>query len=294
MHYSLWSYPHCCLIRNIFKTCNGFLQTLEKDIVEGFTLSDLWDSYTEWGAYGAGVPIVLNNGDRVVQYYSPSLSALQIYTRKPFSSSRSLLDQIDEKFWELGNTENPENGSCYDSGSEKIKKSLSNNSCLASNATWEDSTRFQFGSFTQETTDQCGYLYYQYNEIACPYDRVLFGEKNNELAKHYPGLPDLHCTDFSPHSWIAIAWSQKYMLEEKVEGISCPGEDRRSGSRKEEISLPPFAVVTYKMFGTLWINLDTSDKDSIICRQTAACYWLKLLQFQHHDFNFFMSRQFHY
>ena len=83
------------------------------------------------------------------------------------------------------------------------------------------------------------------------------------------------------------------MLErEKVQGKSCQEEDRRSGSRKEEISLPPFAVVTYKMFGTLWINPETSDQDSIICQRTAACYWLKQLQFQHHDFNFFMSRQF--
>lgn len=84
------------------------------------------------------------------------------------------------------------------------------------------------------------------------------------------------------------------MLEkEEEQGQCCAGEEKRSGSRKEEIySLPPFAVVTYKMFGRLWINPKTSDQDIIMCQQTAACYWLKQLQFQHHDFNFFMSRQF--
>ncbi|XVE93005.1 hypothetical protein REPUB_Repub01dG0152600 [Reevesia pubescens] len=310
---------------------NGFLQTLEKDKVEGFSLSEVWQCYSEWSAYGAGVPIVLNNGDHVVQYYSPSLSALQVYTTKPFSSSTSnLFHQIadDEKFWGLGNTAKPENGSCCnDRGREKNKKSSSHCSCLGSN----DSTTFQFGSFTH-TTDQCGYLYYQYNEMASPHDRVPFKEKINELAKHYPGLLDLHSTDLSPYSWMAIAWYPVYQVpvarnvkelsacfltyhplmsslsqgpknimveKEKVEGISsCGGvgdqERIRSGSSsgKEEISLPTFALVTYKMYGTLWINPETSDQDSIICRQTAACYWLKLLHFHHHDFNFFMSRQF--
>lgn len=68
-------------------------------MVEGFTLSELWESYTEWSYYGAAVPILLNNGHRVVQYYTPSLSALQIYTKKPFSSPRSVFHPIDEKIW---------------------------------------------------------------------------------------------------------------------------------------------------------------------------------------------------
>ncbi|WRX14240.1 Protein of unknown function DUF789 - like 3 [Theobroma cacao] len=51
--------------------------------------------------------------------------------------------------------------------------------------------------------------------------------------------------------------------------MSCLGEDIRN-SRKGEISLPPFAMVAYKMSGALWINPGTSDQDSIICKQTAA------------------------
>lgn len=45
-----------------------------------FVLGDVWDSFAEWSAYGTGVPLVLNNNkDRVIQYYVPSLSAIQIY-----------------------------------------------------------------------------------------------------------------------------------------------------------------------------------------------------------------------
>lgn len=44
-----------------------------------FILNDLWESFKEWSAYGAGVPLVLNGGDSVVQYYVPYLSGIQIY-----------------------------------------------------------------------------------------------------------------------------------------------------------------------------------------------------------------------
>ncbi|PPR85426.1 hypothetical protein GOBAR_AA35274 [Gossypium barbadense] len=246
------------------KKCNedsngGYLETNEKERdEEGYSLSEVWESYREWSAYGVDVPIVLNNGDCVVQYYSPSLSAMQIYTFKPFSSS------------------------------------FSNDSCLSSEAAWdEDSTQ-------TNTMDQCGYLYYQYNEMASPYDRVPLQVKMNELGKHYPGLFDLRSTEISPYSWMAIAWYPVYQIPmaTNVKELSAcfltyhPLSGSRTGSNKEEISLPPFAVVTFKLFGTLWINPETSDKDTIICQQTAASNWLRQLQFQHHDFNFFMSRQF--
>jgi len=45
-----------------------------------FSLGDLWESFNEWSAYGAGVPIVLNGSYRVTNYYAQSLSAIQLYT----------------------------------------------------------------------------------------------------------------------------------------------------------------------------------------------------------------------
>ena len=51
-----------------------------------FVLGDLWDSFREWSAYGAGVPLILNDSDGVVQYYVPYLSGIQLYG----DSSRSL------------------------------------------------------------------------------------------------------------------------------------------------------------------------------------------------------------
>lgn len=44
-----------------------------------YVLGDLWESFKEWSAYGAGVPLVLNEGDCAVQYYVPYLSGIQLY-----------------------------------------------------------------------------------------------------------------------------------------------------------------------------------------------------------------------
>ncbi|KAI3776098.1 hypothetical protein L1987_45861 [Smallanthus sonchifolius] len=39
-----------------------------------FVLGDLWECFKEWSAYGAGVPLRLNDSDSVVRYYVPYLS----------------------------------------------------------------------------------------------------------------------------------------------------------------------------------------------------------------------------
>lgn len=75
-------------MQSCFKDVNELWPPIGKDDIEYFTLSDFWDNYTEWSAYGAGCPILLNNGETVVQYYVPYLSAIQIYSNKPFAASR--------------------------------------------------------------------------------------------------------------------------------------------------------------------------------------------------------------
>ncbi|URE22136.1 hypothetical protein MUK42_16985 [Musa troglodytarum] len=54
-----------------------------------FCLGDLWESFKEWSAYGAGVPLVLDGSDTVVQYYVPFLSAIQLYVDTSAATSSS-------------------------------------------------------------------------------------------------------------------------------------------------------------------------------------------------------------
>lgn len=71
----------------------------EEEWTEYFNLGDMWDLYNEWSAYGAGVPIVLNTGETVVQYYVPYLSALQIYATNDIRSSTNSRLDYNYNFW---------------------------------------------------------------------------------------------------------------------------------------------------------------------------------------------------
>ncbi|GFZ04585.1 hypothetical protein Acr_17g0001570 [Actinidia rufa] len=53
-----------------------------------YCLGDLWESFTEWSVYGAGVPLLLNGEDSIKQYYVPYLSGIQLYVEQLKSSSR--------------------------------------------------------------------------------------------------------------------------------------------------------------------------------------------------------------
>ncbi|KAK0573960.1 hypothetical protein LWI29_016239 [Acer saccharum] len=73
-------------------------------------------------------------------------------------------------------------------------------------------------------------------------------------------------------------------------------EENMSGGSKGnnlgiEIKIPPFAMASYKMFGTLWTNPGSSDQNTIHSHLNAAASWLNQQNFLHSDFNFFVSRR---
>ncbi|KAJ4839167.1 hypothetical protein Tsubulata_032039 [Turnera subulata] len=54
-------------------------RTREADAQPFYCLRDLWESFREWSVYGVGVPLLLNGGESIKQYYVPSLSGIQLY-----------------------------------------------------------------------------------------------------------------------------------------------------------------------------------------------------------------------
>lgn len=74
----------CFFRQHEFRNLNRLWHPWEREAVEYFTLGDLWNRFDEWSAYGAGVPISLSNGETLVQYYVPYLSAIQIFTSSSF------------------------------------------------------------------------------------------------------------------------------------------------------------------------------------------------------------------
>ncbi|XP_012067282.1 uncharacterized protein LOC105630152 isoform X2 [Jatropha curcas] len=198
--------PSRLLPQSCIHDLNSLWQPLHrKERVEYFTLGDLWDCYDEWSAYGAGTQVLLNSGNNIMQYYVPYLSAIQIYSNKSALASRNLnqggyMDAVEF-----------ESDSWSDeSTSDKLSRSLSNNSSCTWDTISEDSSFDHDGSLM--TRDRLGYLYLQYMEICSPCWRVPLMEKITELARIHPGLMTLKNVDLSPASWMAVAWYPIYHI----------------------------------------------------------------------------------
>ncbi|KAG9442027.1 hypothetical protein H6P81_017881 [Aristolochia fimbriata] len=278
----------------------------EKETIEYFTLGDLWECYDEWSAYGAGAPIVLPNNDSVVQYYVPYLSALQIYTSKSYANLRKAKDESEASEFESDSWSD-------DSESDKLSRSLSNNSSRGWDAGSDDSSFEPEGLWS--TRERLGYLYCQYFERCSPYGRIPLMDTVNELSIAYPELTTLRSIDLSPASWLAVAWYPIYHIptgrnvkdlvacfltyhtlsssfqdnadDETTEGYGntahtiCSYHGGLKAKCVAECSgmlLPPFGLATYKMYGSLWINSEAGDQERLVSLFNAADSWLKQLR----------------
>lgn len=259
--------------------------------MEYFTLSDLWNCYDEWSAYGAGVPILVAGGETLAQYYVPYLSAIQIFTSTP---SPPIIREQEMMIMESG-----------DSGESCSEES-------ESDKMWRwDGCSSEEGGFEQDSisqvNDRLGYLYCQYFERSTPYGRVPLMDKISELSRRYPGLMSLRSVDLSPASWMAVAWYPIYHIPmgRTIKDLSTcfltyhtlsssfqddPMEESmeywmKKRKEAEGIPLPAFGLATYKMQGGVWVS--GRDHEKLASLGSVADSWLKQLRVQHHDFNYF-------
>ncbi|GLJ45273.1 hypothetical protein SUGI_0952890 [Cryptomeria japonica] len=293
----------------------------EEGCTEYFNAGNMWDLYDEWSAYGAGVPIVLNTGETVVQYYVPYLSALQIYTANDIRSSTNLRNVRDESDGDL-ELRDSISDSCSDSESGNLSErssSFRSESCNSSerlglwDAASEDSSVLDNDSMWH-MHDRLGHLCLEYFEQAVPYARVPLMEKVNQLARGFPDLMSLKSTDLSPASWMSVAWYPIYhiptgrtirdlsacFLTYHTLSISFQENEIGEGNGRMElgktkaedgnyITLPPFGLSTYKLQGSTWTSAGCVDQQRIISLLSSADSWLKQLRVRHPDFEFFNS-----
>lgn len=95
------------------------------------------------------------------------------------------------------------------------------------------------------------------------------------------------------HSFISGLTSvipEKYLRKECISPPKMESDLMIDGQKEFEIAIPPFAMNTYKMYGMFWIDPMTGDWQMVQSYQKAAQFWLKEHRFQHHDYNFFVSR----
>ncbi|XP_009630004.1 uncharacterized protein LOC107780691 [Nicotiana tabacum] len=285
--------PSQFLPQSEIRNLNRLWHPWEREKVEYFTLADLWNCYDEWSAYGAGVPIKMDTGETLVQYYVPYLSAIQIFT------SRSSVNFLREETESVCETRDSFSDSFSDeSESEKLSR-------------W-DGCSSEEGDSLWQMNDRWGYLYFQYFERSTPYGRVPLMDKISGLAERYPGLMSLRSVDLSPASWMSVAWYPIYHIPmgRTIKDLSACfltfhtlsssfqdmdlEDDMENGKQKrkegESIPLPPFGLGTYKMQGDVWLSdRNGRDQERLASLFSVADSWLKQLGVQHHDFNYFMG-----
>ncbi|KAG6589211.1 hypothetical protein SDJN03_17776, partial [Cucurbita argyrosperma subsp. sororia] len=273
LHYTTPVAQSQFLLKPEIKKLNRFWHALEREKIEYFTLSNLWNCYAEWSAYGAKVPITLSDGESLNQYYVPYLSGIQIFTSFRLKT---------------------------ESGNGETGDSCSDCHCEAGSTSSDDEARL-------------GYLYFEFIEKSTPYVRLPLLDKINELARRFPGLMTLRSVDLSPASWMSVSWYPIYHIpmgrnikdlntcfltyhilsssfqDKKMEECSRMTR-QRTREPGEGIPLAPFGVVTYKMQGSLWMaGNDGRDQERLMSLSSMAESWLKQSKVQHHDFNFFTS-----
>ncbi|KAJ6796662.1 Uncharacterized protein M6B38_219635 [Iris pallida] len=153
-----------------------------------FLLADLWESFKEWSAYGAGVPLVLGGRDCFVQYYVPYLSGIQLYghsSSRP-DSSRPLGEDSDGDCYRDSSSD----GSSYSELDMGLKYArdwdlnhLANTSTLGMDrlSLRENHVAFQegFSSDDSDSGSSQSRLLFQYLERDPPYSREPLADKAN-------------------------------------------------------------------------------------------------------------------
>lgn len=291
----------------------------EAESMPFFSLGDLWESFNEWSAYGAGVPIVLNGSDTVMQYYVPSLSAIQLYTHPsgPNICTRRPGEESDAS-----------DGDYRDTGSEGSSSSdeAERDSKYGGAMHWRNSNAFDCNldskttqeGFSSDDGEGSSGPSFQFFERATPYSREPLADKIGDLAKDFPQLKTLRSIDLLPTSWLSVAWYPIYRIPTgptlrdlaacfltfhplstplkdsgsihvSTGGKSVPVTPISNSGGSPKIALPVFGLASYKLKGTVWSTTANCERQQATSLLQSADQWLRLHQVKHPDYDFFLS-----
>ncbi|XP_010554431.1 PREDICTED: uncharacterized protein LOC104824154 [Tarenaya hassleriana] len=275
-----------------------------------FVLGDVWESFAEWSVYGTGVPLILNNKDRVVQYYVPSLSGIQIYADPQVLNaslkSRMPDEEIDSDFRD--SSSDGSSDSEYERGLCCPREQIS---ARMDRISLRDQLQEDSSSDDGESISQ-GRKIFEYLERALPYIREPFADKVSDLASQFPELNSLRSCDLLPSSWFSVAWYPIYRiptgptlkdldacfltyhsLHTPVGGTRAE-EESENGMREgvEKIRIPVFGLASYKLRGSVWTASGGGGSEQHLVNSLfhVADEWVRLHKVNHPDFMFFCRR----
>ncbi|XP_057810672.1 uncharacterized protein LOC131025086 isoform X3 [Salvia miltiorrhiza] len=308
----------CCTCMKVrsWRTCDVEYQPF-------FVLSDLWESFKEWSAYGVGVPLILNDRDGVVQYYVPYLSGIQLYAdlSKSTAKLRRLGEESDGEYFRdsssdgSSDSEQERGGMNYSREQPSYLHSSNSPLTVDQMAVRAHQMAFQegFSSDEGESGSSQGCLLFEYLERDPPYSREPLANKISDLALHCPELKTLRSCDLLPTSWISVAWYPIYRiptgptlrdldacfltfhsLHTPMTGsevvhppvVTYPSESDGA----PQVSLPVFGLASYKYKVSLWTPHAGHQRQLANSLLQAADNWLNLHRVNHPDFSFFCRR----
>ncbi|XP_050224316.1 uncharacterized protein LOC126674009 [Mercurialis annua] len=282
-----------------------------------FELSDLWDSFKEWSAYGAGVPVILNDSDSVVQYYVPYLSGIQIYGESMKTCVKSRRHEDSDSDFRDSSSDGssdcePERG-LKGSREQWNHHHLRNEVPVRMNGLSLRDHQEDFSSDDGESNSSEGCLLFEYLERDLPYSREPLADKISDLALRFPGLKTLRSYDLLPSSWISLAWYPIYRIPTgptlkdleacflTYHSLHTPLGGAQTAQSPvltypsemdgvPKLSLPVFGLASYKFKAPLWTPSGGSERQLAYSLLQAADNWLRLIQVNHPDFVFFCRR----
>ncbi|MQL97120.1 hypothetical protein Taro_029804 [Colocasia esculenta] len=292
-----------------------------------FVLGDLWESFKEWSAYGAGVPLVMNETNSVMQYYVPYLSGIQLYgepTREPVNlrgpGEESDSDCSRDSTSDGSSDSELERGLKYSwdwNHRHHVSVSALRMDRLSLREKHVDS---QEGSSSddREADNSQGLLLFEFLERDLPYSREPLADKAtsvpdisssfqiSDLACRFPGLKTLRSCDLLSSSWISVAWYPIYRIPTgptlrdldacflTFHFLSTPRIESHFGTGSmcdpdgiPKISLPTFGLASYKLKGSMWSSNAGSERANSLLQ--VADTWLRGLHVTHPDYQFFSS-----
>ncbi|XP_008666417.1 uncharacterized protein [Zea mays] len=256
-----------------------------------FVLGDLWESFREWSAYGAGVPLVLNDSDSVIQYYVPYLSAIQLFADPSRPASRNSSESSIEN----------------DVERLRVSSLLEGTHRLENGGVRSDDGKGDASS---------SFPIFEYMERDPPYGREPLTDKASTLAHRFPALKTFKSCDLLPSSWMSVAWYPIYRIPtgptlKDLDACfltfhclatpckdcdpptpACPGFGgiNRCTAASGKLSLPTFGLAPYKFRASIWIPDGTQEQDRVTSLMQEADSWLRRIRVDHPDFRFFVSR----
>ncbi|KAI9182428.1 hypothetical protein LWI28_025255 [Acer negundo] len=191
------------------------LRTLEADMLPFFSLGDLWESFNEWSVYGVEVPLLLNGGDTVKQYYVPSLSGIQLYIDphrlRPGEDSDA--ETSRETTCSAGSSDHEAERLAKGVDGTRDQHNLMNlNSQRLNRLTLSDK---QTVSSTSDETEVCSsprFPIFEYFEQEQPRHRKPLYDKVSSLASRFPDIRMYRSCDLLLESWVSVAWYPIYRI----------------------------------------------------------------------------------